>query len=227
MVSRKRVQPLMRLMGIEAIYQRPRTSRPAPQHCIYPYLLRGLAIERINQVWAADICYIPMAHGFLYLVAVMDWLSRYVLAGRLSNMLDSRFCVDALEEALSKGRPEIFNTDQGSQLTGDDFLDVLRDHGVAISMDGRGRFRDNIFVERLWRSLKYEEVYLKAYQNVAEARRSIAAYFEFYNHERLHQALGYRAPRQVFEEALRVTSLRRGRKTQVPVNRHTRRESNS
>jgi putative transposase len=178
-------------------------------------------------VWAADICYIPMAHGFLYLVAVMDWLSRYVLAGRLSNMLDSRFCVDALEEALSKGRPEIFNTDQGSQLTGDDFLDVLRDHGVAISMDGRGRFRDNIFVERLWRSLKYEEVYLKAYQNVAEARRSIAAYFEFYNHERLHQALGYRAPRQVFEEALRVTSLRRGRKTQVPVNRHTRRESNS
>jgi putative transposase len=168
-----------------------------------------------------------MAHGFLYLVAVMDWLSRYVLAGRLSNMLDSRFCVDALEEALSKGRPEIFNTDQGSQLTGDDFLDVLRDHGVAISMDGRGRFRDNIFVERLWRSLKYEEVYLKAYQNVAEARRSIAAYFEFYNHERLHQALGYRAPRQVFEEALRVTSLRRGRKTQVPVNRHTRRESNS
>jgi putative transposase len=142
MVNRKRVQRLMRLMGIEAIYQRPRTSRPAPQHRIYPYLLRDLAIERVNQVWAADSSYIPMAHGFLYLIAVMDWVSRYVLAWRLSNMLDSSFCVDALEDALSKGRPEIFNTDQGSQFTGDDFLDVLRDHGVAISMDGRGRFSE-------------------------------------------------------------------------------------
>ena len=156
-VNRKRVQRLMRL-GIEAIYQRQRTSRPAPDHRIYLYLLRGLVIELVNQVWAADICYIPMAHGFLYLVAVMDWVSRYVLAWRLSNLLDSSFCVDAWEEALLKGHPEIFNTDQGSQFTGDDFLDVLRVHGVAISMDGRGRFSDNIFVERLWRSLKYEEV---------------------------------------------------------------------
>ena len=199
-VNRKRVQRLMRLMGIEAIYQRPRTSKPAAEHRKYPYLLRGLAIERANQVWAADICYIPMAHGFLYLVAVMDWASRYVLAWRLSNLLDSSFCVEALEDALSKGRPEIFNTDQGSQFTGDDFLDVLRDRGVAISMDGRGRFADNIFVERLWRSLKYEEVYLKAYENTAQARRGIAAYFEFYNHQRLHQALGYRAPRQLWEQ---------------------------
>jgi putative transposase len=158
LVHRKRVQRLMRLMGIEAIYQRPRTSKPAAEHRIYPYLLRGLAIERVNQVWAADISYIPMAHGFLYLVVVMDWVSRYVLAWRLSNLLDSSFCVAALEEALSKGRPQIFNTDQGSQFTGDDFLNVLRDHGVVISMDGRGRFSDNIFVERLWRSLKYEEV---------------------------------------------------------------------
>ncbi len=213
MVNRKRVQRLMRLMGIEAIYQHPRTSRPAAEHRIYPYLLRALAIERVNQVWAADISYIPMAHGFLYLVAVMDWVSRYVLAWRLSNMLDSSFCVDALEDALSKGRPEIFNTDQGSQFTGDDFLDVLRVHGVAISMDGRGRFADNIFVERLWRSLKYEEVYLKAYQSVAEARQGIAAYIDFYNHERLHQALDYRTPRQVFEEAMPFTKLPRGRKT--------------
>jgi putative transposase len=213
MVNRKRVQRLMQLMGLEAIYQRPRTSRPIPEHRIYPYLLRGLVIERVNQVWAADITYIPMARGFLYLVVVMDWVSRYVLAWRLSNLLDASFCIEALEEALSQGRPEIFNTDQGSQFTGDDFIDVLRVHGVAISMDGRGRFSDNIFVERLWRSFKYEEVYLKAYQNVAEARHNIAAYFDFYNHERLHQALGYRAPRQVFEEAMQFTKLRRWRKT--------------
>ena len=198
-VNRKRVKRLMQLMGLAAIYQRPRTSQPAPEHRIYPYLLRGLVIERINQVWAADICYIPMARGFLYLVAVMDWVSRYVLAWRLSNLLDTSFCVAALEEALSKGRPEIFNTDQGSQFTDEDFTSVLRAHEVAISMDGRGRFSDNIFVERLWRSLKYEEVYLRAYESVAEARQGIASYFEFYNNERLHQALGYRTPRQVFE----------------------------
>jgi putative transposase len=198
-VNRKRVKRLMQLMGLAAIYQRPRTSRPAPAHRIYPYLLRGLVIERINQVWAADICYIPMARGFLYLVAVMDWMSRYVLAWRLSNLLDTSFCVAALEEALSKGRPEIFNTDQGSQFTDEDFTSVLHTHEVAISMDGRGRFSDNIFVERLWRSLKYEEVYLRAYESVAEARQGIASYFQFYNNERLHQALGYRAPRQVFE----------------------------
>jgi putative transposase len=210
MVNRKRVQHLMRRMGLAAIYQRPRTSRPAPEHRIYPYLLRGLAITRVNQVWAADITYIPMAHGFLYLVAVMDWVSRYVLAWRLSNLLDTSFCVEAAEEALGKGRPEIFNTDQGSQFTDDDFIGVLRDHQVAISMDGRGRFSDNIFVERLWRSLKYEEIYLRAYENVAEARQAIATYFEFYNNERLHQALDYRAPRQVFEEALPRASLARG-----------------
>jgi putative transposase len=153
-----------------------------------------------------------MARGFLYLVAVMDWVSRYVLAWRLSNLLDASFCIEALEEALSQGRPEIFNTDQGSQFTDEDFTSVLCAHGVAISMDGRGRFSDNIFVERLWRSLKFEEVYLKAYQNVAQARRGIAAYFNFYNNERLHQALGYRAPRQVFEEVTRFTRFRRGRK---------------
>jgi putative transposase len=209
MVNRKRVQHLMQRMGLAAIYQRPRTSRPAPEHRIYPYLLRGLAITRVNQVWAADITYIPMAHGFLYLVAVLDWVSRYVLAWRLSNLLDTSFCVAAVEEALSTGRPEIFNTDQGSQFTDSDFTGVLRDHGVAISMDGRGRFSDNIFVERLWRSLKYEEIYLRAYASVAEARQAIAAYFEFYNNERLHQALDYRAPRQVFEEALRDISSAR------------------
>jgi putative transposase len=219
-VNRKRVQRLMQRMGLEVIYQRSRTSRPAPGHRIYPYLLRGLSIERVHQVWAADITYIPMAQGFLYLVAVMDWVSRYVLAWRLSNLLEASFCVEALEEALGKGRPEIFNTDQGSQFTDDGFTSLLRAHGVAISMDGRGRFSDNIFVERLWRSLKYEDVYLKAYQDVGEARCSIAAYFEFYNHERLHQALGYRTPRQVFEEALQVAKLRRGRKT-VGANRPT------
>ena len=213
LVNRKRVQRLMGLMGLEAIYQRPHTSRPAPQHRTYPYLLRGLVIEHVNQVWAADIPYIPMARGFLYLVAVMDWASRYVLAWRLSNLLDASFCIEALEEALRQGRPEIFNTDQGSQFTDEDFTGVLCAHGVAISMDGRGRFSDNIFVERLWRSLKYEEVYLRAYESVAEARQGIAAYFNFYNHERLHQALGYRAPRQVFAEALRVAKLRRRRKT--------------
>jgi putative transposase len=201
-VNRKRVQRLMQRMGLAAIYQRPRTSRPASAHRIYPYLLRGLRIERVHQVWAADITYIPMARGFLYLVAVMDWVSRYVLAWRLSNLLDADFCIEALEEALRQGRPEIFNTDQGSQFTGDGFTGVLRGHGVAISMDGRGRFADNIFVERLWRSLKYEEVYLRAYENVAQARHGIAAYFEFYNHQRLHQALGYRTPHQLLLEGL-------------------------
>ena len=201
-VNRKRVQRLMQRMGLAAIYQRPRTSRPASAHRIYPYLLRGLRIARVHQVWAADITYIPMARGFLYLVAVMDWVSRYVLAWRLSNLLDADFCIEALEEALRQGRPEIFNTDQGSQFTGDGFTGVLRGHGVAMSMDGRGRFADNIFVERLWRSLKYEEVYLRAYENVAQARHGIAAYFEFYNHQRLHQALGYRTPHQLLLEGL-------------------------
>jgi putative transposase len=198
-VGRGRVRRLMRLMGLEAIYQKPDTSRAAPAHTVYPYLLRGLAIERVNQVWCADITYIPLARGFLYLVAIMDWASRAVLAWRLSNTLDAGFCVDALEQALGRfGPPEIFNTDQGSQFTSQAFTGVLLAAGVAISMDGRGRFMDNIFVERLWRSLKYEEVYLHAYDTVAEARAGIAGWITFYNVERPHQALGYRTPAEVF-----------------------------
>ena len=203
LVNRKRVQRLMRLMGLVAIYQRPNTSNPAPQNKVYPYLLGGLSIERVNQVWCADITYIPMAKGFLYLVVVMDWVSRAVLAWRLSNTLGADFCVEALEEALSRyGRPEIFNTDQGSQFTSDDFTGTLKDHGIKISMDGKGRCMDNIFVERLWRSLKYEEVYLNAYASVAEAKAGIGAWLNFYNEERQHQSLGYRTPRQIYQEGL-------------------------
>ena len=202
-VNRKRVQRLMRLMGLVAIYQRPNTSKPAAAHKIYPYLLGGIAIERVNQVWCSDVTYIPMAKGFLYLVVVMDWVSRAVLAWRLSNTLGADFCVEALEEALSRyGRPEIFNTDQGSQFTSDDFTGTLKDHGITISMDGKGRCMDNIFVERLWRSLKYEEVYLNAYASVAEAKAGIGAWLDFYNEERQHQSLGYRTPRQIYEEGL-------------------------
>jgi len=199
-VGRNKVRRLMRLMGLEAIYRRPNTSKPMPGHRIYPYLLKGMEIKRVNQVWAADITYIPMARGFMYLVAVMDWHSRYVLAWRLANTMDIDFCVQALEEALSKGRPEIFNTDQGSQFTSDAFTGMLGEHGVQVSMDGKGRYLDNIFVERLWRSVKYEEVYLKAYQNGAEARNGIGAYLDFYNRERPHQALGYRTPGELFVE---------------------------
>ena len=170
-VNRKRVRRLMRLLGLVAIYPRPNTSKPAAAHKIYPYLLGGIAIERVNQVWCADVTYIPMARGFLYLVVIMDWVSRAVLAWRLSNTLGAEFCVEALEEALSEyDRPEIFNTDQGSQFTSDDFTGTLKDHGITISMDGKGRCMDNIFVERLWRSLKYEEVYLHAYAGVAEGQ---------------------------------------------------------
>jgi len=164
-VNRKRVRRLMQVMGLKAIYRRPRTSAPAPGHRIYPYLLGGMEITRPDQVWAADITYIPMARGFLYLVAIMDWCSRYVLSWRLSNTLDGDFCVEALEEALRKGRPEIFNTDQGAQFTGEAFTRILEQHGVRISMDGKGCYSDNLFVERLWRTVKYEEVYLKAYQD--------------------------------------------------------------
>ena len=203
-VNRQRVQRLMRRMGLAAIHPRPRTSRPAPEHRVYPYLLRGLAIERVNQVWCADPTYIPMARGFLYLVAVMDWVSRRVLGWRLSNTMDAAFCVDALEAALGHGRPEIFNTDQGSQFTSAAFTGVLEAGGIAISMGGRGRFTDNIVVERLWRSLKYEEVYLHAYATVAEARAGIGAWLRFYNEERPHQALGYRTPQAVFEAGRRV-----------------------
>jgi len=176
-INRKRAQRLMRLLGLAAIYQRPNTSKPAAGHKIYPYLLAGLAIERVNQVWCSDVTYIPMAKGFLYLVVIMDWVSRAVLAWRLSNTLDADFCVEALEEALSRyGRPEIFNTDQGSQFTSGDFTGTLKRHEVMISMDGKGRCMDNIFVERLWRSLKYEEVYLHAYATVAEARTGIGSW---------------------------------------------------
>ena len=202
LVNRKRVQ-LMRLIGLVAIYQRPNTSKAAMAHKVYPYLLGGLAIERINQVWCSDVTYIPMAKGFLYLVVIMDWVSRAVLAWRLSNTLGADFCIEALEEALSQyGRPEIFNTDQGSQFTSDDFTGTLKHHGITISMDGKGRCMDNIFVERLWRSLKYEEVYLKAYATVAEAKAGIGAWLSFYNEERQHQSLGYRTPRQIYEQGL-------------------------
>ena len=199
-VNRKRVQRLMRLMGLEAIYQKPNTSRPHPDHKVYPYLLRGLIIDRPNQVWCADITYIPMAKGFVYLVAVMDWFSRRVLSWRLSITMETDFCVDALREAMDRhGRPEIFNTDQGVQFPSAAFLDELSSQGVRISMDGKGRFLDNIFIERLWRSLKYEEVYIKAYGSVAEARQGIGAWFGFYNGKRPHQALDYRTPRAVHE----------------------------
>jgi len=194
-VNRKRVQRLMRLMGMEAMAPKPKTSEPHPEHAVYPYLLRGLQISRVNQVWATDITYVPMRAGFLYLVAIMDWYSRRVLSWRLSNTLDSSFCVEALEEALARfGQPDIFNTDQGAQFTSEAFTRPLRDRAIAISMDGKGRCLDNVFVERLWRSLKYEEVYLHAYDSAAQARDGIGRYFAFYNDERPHQALGYQTP---------------------------------
>jgi putative transposase len=189
-VNRKRVQRLMRLLGLTAIYQRPKTSKPAAAHKIYPYLLGGIAIDRVNQVWCSDVTYIPMAKGFLYLVVIMDWVSRAVVAWRLSNTLGAEFCVEALEEALARyGRPEIFNTDQGSQFTSDEFTSTLKRHGVMISMDGKGRYMDNIFVERLWRSLKYEEVYLNAYATVAEAKTGIGAWLSFYNPASSHPSI--------------------------------------
>lgn len=197
-VNRKRVQRLMRAMGLEAIHPHPKTSTKAIGHKVYPYLLRGLAITRSNHVWATDITYIPMARGFLYLVAILDWASRYVLAWRLSNTLDTAFCLDALDLALSRGRPEIFNSDQGAQFTSKGFTDKLLGAGVQISMDGKGRCLDNVFVERLWRSLKYEEVYLKAYSTVREAQTGIASYLRFFNEDRPHQALDYRTPKEVF-----------------------------
>lgn len=198
-VGRQHVGTLMRRMGINALYQKPSLSIPHPEHKIYPYLLRNLEISRANQVWAADITYLPMAKGFCYLVAVMDWASRKVLAWRLSNTLDASFCTEALEEAIMKfGKPEIFNTDQGSQFTSDDFIRILKDHGIDISMDGKGQWCDNVFVERLWRSVKYEEVYLKAYGSIVEARRELSRYFEFYNQRRRHQGLDYRTPDDVY-----------------------------
>lgn len=193
-VNRKRVARLMEVMGIEAIYPKPKLSQPGAGHKIYPYLLRDVAVTRVNQVWSTDITYIPMAHGFVYVVAVMDWFSRFVLSWALSVTMELSFCVEALQRALRRGRPEIFNSDQGSQFTSEKFTGELESRGIAISMDGRGRFLDNIFIERLWRSLKYEEVYLRDYTLVPEARAGIGAWFRFYNRERPHQSLGYRTP---------------------------------
>jgi putative transposase len=209
-VNPKRVRRLLRQMGLEAIYAKPRLSVPAPGHRIYPYRLRGLPIVRPNQVWGADITYIRMRRGFAYLVAIMDWFSRYVLSWELSVTLDMSFCVAALEWALKTARPEIFNSDQGSQFTSEQFTQVLLDHDVEISMDGRGRAMDNIFVERLWRTVKYEEVYLRDYEDVPETVTSIRNYFRFYNHERIHQSLGYRTPAAVyFEKRMRGQTCRK------------------
>ena len=199
-INRKRAQRLMRSMGLEAIYPQRRTTQPGAGHKIYPYLLRNLEIMRPDQVWSTDITYLPLRHGFLYLVAVLDWYSRYVLAWRLSNTLTGTFCLEALEEALAQGQPEIFNTDQGAQFTAAAFTGRLETAGVAISMDGRGRALDNVFVERLWRSVKYEEVYLKDYGDGWEAQASLARYFRFYCDERVHQALDYRTPLEVYRE---------------------------
>jgi len=206
-VGRRHVVTLMRRMGIEAIYRRPRTSIPAREAAIRPYLLGNLTISRSNQVWASDITYLPMAHGFLYLVAILDVASRKVLAFRLSNTMTADFCVEALEEAMARfGRPEIFNTDQGSQFTCEEWTKVLDDAGIAVSMDGKGRWIDNVFIERLWRSVKYEEVYLHAYTNGTEARASLTKYFSFYNARRSHQALEYRTPDEVYFEALAASA---------------------
>ena len=203
-VNRKRVQRLMRVMGLESTAPKPNTSKPSPEHARYPYLLRNLRVSRVNQAWATDITYIPMAHGFIYLVAIIDWCSRRVLAWRLSNTMETNFCVEALEEAIARyGCPAIFNTDQGSQFTSDEFVGVLLSLGIQVSMDGKGRWLDNIFIERLWRSLKYEEVYLHAYDSVAAAREGIARYFAFFNDERPHAALGYQTPASFYDGLLR------------------------
>lgn len=202
-VNEKRVRRLLREMGLEAQYPRPRLSAANKQHRIYPYLLREVVIERANQVWSTDITYIRLLQGFIYLVAVMDWHSRYVLSWELSISMDSGFCVEALDEALRVAKPEIFNTDQGSQFTSAAFTQKLIEQQIKISMDGRGRAFDNIFVERLWRTVKYEEIYLKDYSNVGQARQGIKDYFEFYNRERLHQSLGYKTPESVYRQRLK------------------------
>jgi putative transposase len=198
-IGRQRVITMMRRMEIEAIYRRPNTSKPAAGHRIYPYLLRGLAVERPNQVWAMDITYIPMARGFVYLAAVIDWFTRRVLSWRVSITMEVDFCIEAVEEAMARhGKPEIFNTDQGSQFTSAAFTGLLQDNSILISMDGKGSWRDNVFVERLWRSVKYEEVYLRAYDSVAHARASLGRYLNFYNAKRPHSSLGARTPDQTY-----------------------------
>ena len=202
-IGRCRVITLMRRMGIEALYRKPNTSKPAPGHMVLPYLLRGMKIDRPNQVWAMDITYIPMARGFVYLAAVVDWYSRRVLSWRLSITMTTDFCLEAVEEALAKyGKPDIFNTDQGSQFTSGDFIGLLLANRIEISMDGRGSWRDNVFVERLWRSVKYEDVYLKAYDSVSDARTSLGRYFDFYNGKRPHSSLGSRTPDQTYFDNL-------------------------
>jgi len=203
MIGRLAVATLMRRMGIEALYRRPSTSKPAPGHKIYPYLLRNLVVDRPNQVWAMDITYIPMARGFVYLAAVVDWFSRRVLAWRLSITLETEFCLDAVREALARhGKPAIFNTDQGSQFSSVAFTGLLQEQKIEISMDGRGAWRDNVFVERLWRSVKYEEVYLRAYDSVSDARASLGRYLDFYNSRRPHSSLGARTPEQAYLDHL-------------------------
>jgi len=197
-VNRKRIQRLMRLMGIQAIYPKPRLSIGGKGHKIYPYLLKDLSIDRPDQVWCSDITYIRLAHGFVYLVAVMDWYSRFVLSWRMSNTMDTEFCIEALREALENGNPDIFNTDQGSQFTSDAHTSLLKEAGIKISMDGRGRVFDNILIERLWRSLKYQDIYIKDYQTVMELRAGLDAYFRFYNDERPHQSLGDKTPAMVY-----------------------------
>jgi putative transposase len=200
-INRKRVQRLMRLMRIEAIYPKPKLTKRNAEHKVYPYLLRGVNIEKNDHVWSTDITYIRIGNGFVYLTAVIDWYSRYVLSWRLSNSLENTFCVEVLEEALSISKPEIFNTDQGSQYTASNFLKILTDSNVKISMDSKGRALDNIFVERLWRSVKYEEVYLKDYQSMKDAQRSLKDYLNFYNKERLHQSLKYKTPESIYHMA--------------------------
>jgi putative transposase len=199
-VNRKRVQRLMRLMGLEAIYPKPRLSTPDRQHKVYPYLLRGVEIGRPDQVWSTDITYVPLKHGFMYLAAIIDWYSRYVIAWRLSNTLDGAFCLEMLEEALSQGKPEVFNTDQGVQFTALAWTSRLERAGVAVSMDGKGRWADNVFVERLWRTVKYEEIYPKQYEFVPQLQSGLKVFFPFYNEKRFHQSLGYRTPAQVYRE---------------------------
>jgi putative transposase len=203
-VNRKRVQRLMRLMNLEAIYAKPKLSAPDSQHKVYPYLLRDVPIERVDQVWSADITYVPLESGFMYLAATIDWHSRYVIAWRLSNTLDGAFCQEMLDEALRQGKPEVFNTDQGVQFTARAWTRRLESAGVAVSMDGKGRCLDNVFVERLWRSVKQEDIYLKRYEVVPALQAGLKAYLAFYNEERLHQSLGYRTPATVYRSGRRA-----------------------
>jgi putative transposase len=203
-VNRKRVQRLMRLMGLEAIYPRPKLSLPGQGHKIYPYLLRDVKVERVDQVWSTDITYVPLPGGFMYLAAILDWYSRYVIAWRLSNTLDGAFCLDMLGEALGLGRPEVFNTDQGAQFTAQAWTGRLESAGVAVSMDGKGRCLDNVFVERLWRTVKYEDIYIKGYETVPGLSAGLGSYFPYYNEHRPHQSLGYLTPAQVYRSGRRA-----------------------